>query len=68
MVFRRNEKGILETQVKPRGKYRTLYHRMVKGKYQVYYKDTNDKDVVLTLEEMAVLTNWVRKLKVEDGK
>ena len=51
MVFRRNKNGILEIQVKPRGKYRTLYHRMVKGKYQVYYKGTNDKDVILTLEE-----------------
>lgn len=70
MVFRRNKDGILEIQVKPRGKYRTLYHRMVKGKYQVYYKDTNDKDVILTLEEKVVLTNWVRQLKVEgeDGK
>ena len=43
---------------------------MVKGKYQVYYKDTNDKDVILTLEEKVALTNWVRQLKVEgeDGK
>ena len=68
MVFRRNGKGILEVQVKPRGKYRTLYHRMVKRNYQVYYKNDKGQDVDLTIEEMLVLTNWVRKLKVEDGK
>ena len=58
MKIRENEQGMVEIQLKPKEKYKLVFHRINKGKYEQYVK-LKDGIYILNLEELKQVKEFI---------
>lgn len=64
MKIKKNEKGEIYVQIKPKERYCLLFHRLNKGKYEQYIKRHNEI-YLLTSDELKQVQKYIQNTEVK---